>query len=137
MPSNVKGRVTTPIVNAPLSPYLNNAVKMVQDHYTSPDDIDAAMKLGGGYPMGPFELLDEIGLDVAAHVLRSLRSTAEEKDPVPAAVDMALTRGWLGKKSGRGFYVYDTRRRKTTRPMLNEPADGSIPPRTAGEFTWM
>ncbi|MDR3080635.1 MAG: 3-hydroxyacyl-CoA dehydrogenase family protein, partial [Streptomyces sp.] len=52
------------IVNALLFPYLNNAIKMVQEHYASLDDIDAAMKLGGGYPMGPFELLDVVGLDV-------------------------------------------------------------------------
>ncbi|MYW18323.1 3-hydroxyacyl-CoA dehydrogenase family protein, partial [Streptomyces sp. SID2955] len=53
------------IVNALLFPYLNNAIKMVQEHYATLDDIDAAMKLGGGYPMGPFELLDVVGLDVS------------------------------------------------------------------------
>ncbi|MGW1794155.1 3-hydroxyacyl-CoA dehydrogenase family protein, partial [Streptomyces tubercidicus] len=53
------------IVNALLFPYLNNAIKMVEEHYATLDDIDAAMKLGGGYPMGPFELLDVVGLDVS------------------------------------------------------------------------
>ena len=53
------------IVNALLFPYLNDAVKMLEAHYATADDIDTAMKVGCGYPMGPFELLDVVGLDVS------------------------------------------------------------------------
>ena len=53
------------IVNALLFPYLNDAVRMLEAHYATADDIDAAMKVGCGYPMGPFELLDVVGLDVS------------------------------------------------------------------------
>src|SRR5690606_27305594 len=60
------------IVNALLFPYLNDAVKMLQAHYASTDDIDAAMKLGCRLPMGPFELLDVVGLDVALAIQRTL-----------------------------------------------------------------
>ena len=54
------------IVNALLFPYLNDAVKMLEAHYATADDIDSAMKVGCGYPMGPFELLDVVGTDVVA-----------------------------------------------------------------------
>ncbi|MGW5938692.1 3-hydroxyacyl-CoA dehydrogenase family protein [Streptomyces celluloflavus] len=92
------------IVNALLFPYLNNAVKMVQEHYASPDDIDAAMKLGGGYPMGPFELLDAVGLDVSLAIERVLH--AEFRDPglAPAPLlEHLVAAGCLGRKTGRGF----------------------------------
>ncbi|RYJ05024.1 MAG: 3-hydroxyacyl-CoA dehydrogenase family protein [Actinomycetales bacterium] len=58
------------IVNALLFPYLNDAVKMLEAHYATADDIDAAMKVGCGYPMGPFELLDVVGLDVSLAIER-------------------------------------------------------------------
>src|SRR5690606_23788535 len=60
------------IVNALLFPYLNDAVKMLEAHYASADDIDTAMKAGCALPMGPFELLDVVGLDVALAIQRSL-----------------------------------------------------------------
>jgi 3-hydroxybutyryl-CoA dehydrogenase len=60
------------IVNALLFPYLNDAVKMLEAHYASADDIDTAMKTGCGYPMGPFELLDAVGLDVSLAIQREL-----------------------------------------------------------------
>ncbi|MGW0901542.1 3-hydroxyacyl-CoA dehydrogenase family protein, partial [Streptomyces goshikiensis] len=67
------------IVNALLFPYLNNAIKMVEQHYAGIDEIDAAMKLGGGYPMGPFELLDVVGLDVSLAIEKVLHQ--EFRDP--------------------------------------------------------
>jgi 3-hydroxyacyl-CoA dehydrogenase/enoyl-CoA hydratase/3-hydroxybutyryl-CoA epimerase len=67
--------------------------------------IDLAMKKWG-MPMGPFELLDEIGLDVALHVLRSLSHVQAHAVELPPAVEGAVGHGWLGKKSGRGFYVH-------------------------------
>ena len=75
------------IVNALLFPYLNDAVRMLEDHYASADDIDAAMKVGCGYPMGPFELLDVVGLDVALAIERTLYREFREPGfaPDPAA----------------------------------------------------
>jgi 3-hydroxybutyryl-CoA dehydrogenase len=95
------------IVNALLFPYLNNAVKMVQDHYASLDDIDAAMKLGGGYPMGPFELLDVVGLDVSLAIERELYTEFREPGFAPAPLlEHLVTAGYLGRKTGRGFRDY-------------------------------
>ncbi|WP_421107108.1 3-hydroxyacyl-CoA dehydrogenase family protein [Streptomyces sp. NEAU-S77] len=95
------------IVNALLFPYLNNAVKMVQDHYASPDDIDAAMKLGGGYPMGPFELLDVVGLDVSLAIEKVLHRAFRDPGLAPAPLlEHLVAAGCLGRKTGRGFREY-------------------------------
>ena len=68
-------------------------------------DIDSSMK-AWGMPMGPFELLDEIGLDIAAHVLKSLGGARSRlQSPV---IERTMTNKWLGKKTGRGFYIYPT-----------------------------
>ncbi|QKW10140.1 3-hydroxyacyl-CoA dehydrogenase family protein [Streptomyces sp. NA04227] len=98
------------IVNALLFPYLNNAIKMLEEHYASLDDIDTAMKLGGGYPMGPFELLDVVGLDVSLAIERVLH--AEFRDPglAPAPLlEHLVAAGCLGRKTGRGFREYARR----------------------------
>jgi 3-hydroxybutyryl-CoA dehydrogenase len=95
------------IVNALLFPYLNNAVKMVQEHYASVDDVDAAMKLGGGYPMGPFELLDVVGLDVSLAIERVLHQEFRDPGLAPAPLlEHLVSAGCLGRKSGRGFREY-------------------------------
>ncbi|MFE7813781.1 3-hydroxyacyl-CoA dehydrogenase family protein [Streptomyces sp. NPDC057433] len=92
------------IVNALLFPYLNNAVKMVQEHYADIDDIDAAMKLGGGYPMGPFELLDVVGLDVSLAIEKVLHREFRDPGLAPAPLlEHLVAAGCLGRKSGRGF----------------------------------
>ncbi|WP_329024822.1 3-hydroxyacyl-CoA dehydrogenase family protein [Streptomyces sp. NBC_00690] len=92
------------IVNALLFPYLNNAIKMLEDHYASPDDIDAAMKLGGGYPMGPFELLDVVGLDVSLAIEKALHREFRDPGLAPAPLlEHLVAAGCLGRKSGRGF----------------------------------
>lgn len=92
------------IVNALLFPYLNNAVKMVQEHYASLDDIDAAMKLGGGYPMGPFELLDVVGLDVSLAIEKVLHREFRDPGLAPAPLlEHLVAAGCLGRKTGRGF----------------------------------
>ncbi|GFE21043.1 MULTISPECIES: 3-hydroxyacyl-CoA dehydrogenase family protein [Streptomyces] len=98
------------IVNALLFPYLNNAIKMVEEHYATLDDIDAAMKLGGGYPMGPFELLDVVGLDVSLAIEKVLH--AEFRDPGLAPsplLEHLVAAGCLGRKTGRGFREYARR----------------------------
>ncbi|WP_345961918.1 3-hydroxyacyl-CoA dehydrogenase family protein [Streptomyces sp. BRB040] len=92
------------IVNALLFPYLNNAVKMVQEHYATLDDIDAAMKLGGGYPMGPFELLDVVGLDVSLAIEKVLHREFRDPGLAPAPLlEHLVAAGCLGRKTGRGF----------------------------------
>ncbi|MFJ2133970.1 3-hydroxyacyl-CoA dehydrogenase family protein [Streptomyces sp. NPDC098085] len=92
------------IVNALLFPYLNNAIKMVEEHYASLDDIDAAMKLGGGYPMGPFELLDVVGLDVSLAIEKVLHGEFRDPGLAPAPLlEHLVAAGCLGRKTGRGF----------------------------------
>ncbi|QGV77754.1 3-hydroxyacyl-CoA dehydrogenase family protein [Streptomyces ficellus] len=98
------------IVNALLFPYLNNAIKMVEQHYATLDDIDAAMKLGGGYPMGPFELLDVVGLDVSLAIERVLHREFRDPGLAPAPLlEHLVAAGCLGRKTGRGFREYARR----------------------------
>ncbi|MER8230845.1 3-hydroxybutyryl-CoA dehydrogenase [Streptomyces sp. NPDC094049] len=98
------------IVNALLFPYLNNAIKMVQDHYATLDDIDAAMRLGGGYPMGPFELLDVVGLDVSLAIEQVLHREFRDPGLAPAPLlEHLVAAGCLGRKTGRGFREYARR----------------------------
>ncbi|HZA79780.1 MAG TPA: 3-hydroxybutyryl-CoA dehydrogenase [Acidimicrobiales bacterium] len=95
------------IVNALLFPYLNNAVRMLENRTASRDDIDAAMKGGCNFPMGPLALLDLVGLDTSLAILDALY--AEFRDPNYAAVPLLrrmVAAGHLGRKSGRGFYDY-------------------------------
>jgi 3-hydroxybutyryl-CoA dehydrogenase len=93
------------IVNYLLFPYLNDAVRMHEEGYGSPPDIDTAMRLGCGHPMGPFELIDRIGLDVALAILNSLHREFRERRYAPAPLLEHMVRaGYLGVKSGRGFY---------------------------------
>ncbi|MDQ4037016.1 MAG: 3-hydroxybutyryl-CoA dehydrogenase [Actinomycetota bacterium] len=95
------------IVNALLFPYLNDAVKMLQAHYATSDDIDSAMKVGCGYPMGPFELLDVVGLDVALAIQRTLYLEFREPGFAPATLlEHLVTAGYLGRKTGKGFRDY-------------------------------
>jgi len=95
------------IVNALLFPYLNNAVRMLENGTASRDDIDAAMKGGANFPMGPFALLDLVGLDTSLSILDALY--AEFADPNYAAAPLLrrmVSAGHLGRKSGTGFYEY-------------------------------
>ncbi|MFN2626406.1 MAG: 3-hydroxybutyryl-CoA dehydrogenase, partial [Mycobacteriales bacterium] len=97
------------IVNALLFPYLNDAVKMLQEHYATVDDVDAAMKVGCGHPMGPFELLDIVGLDVALAIQRTLYLEFREPGFAPAPLlEHLVTAGYLGRKTGRGFRDYSS-----------------------------
>ena len=95
------------IVNALLFPYLNDAVKMLEAHYATADDIDAAMKVGCGYPMGPFELLDVVGNDVSLAIQRELYQEFREPGFAPAPLlEHLVTAGRLGRKTGKGFRDY-------------------------------
>ncbi|WP_284749772.1 3-hydroxyacyl-CoA dehydrogenase family protein [Amycolatopsis sp. RTGN1] len=95
------------IVNALLFPYLNDAVKMLEAHYAGANDIDTAMKVGCGLPMGPFELLDVVGLDVSLAIQRTLYNEFREEGFAPAPLlEHLVTAGRLGRKTGKGFKDY-------------------------------
>ena len=95
------------IVNALLFPYLNNAVRMLENGVASRDDIDLAMKGGCNFPMGPLALLDLVGLDTSVAILDALYDEFRDPNfsPVPRLRRM-VTAGHLGRKSGMGFYDY-------------------------------
>jgi len=95
------------IVNLLLVPYICEAVRAVDQGLATPQDIDTAMKLGCGMPMGPIELLDFVGLDTTLYIMDVL--FGEFHDPkysAPPLLRRMVAAGWNGKKSGRGFYVY-------------------------------
>jgi 3-hydroxybutyryl-CoA dehydrogenase len=95
------------IVNALLFPYLNNAVRLLEQGVATREDIDTAMKGGCGFPMGPFALLDLVGLDTSLAILDALYG--EFRDPNYAAVPLLrrmVAAELLGRKSGKGFYDY-------------------------------
>jgi 3-hydroxybutyryl-CoA dehydrogenase len=95
------------IVNALLFPYLNDAVRMLEANYATIEDIDVAMKMGCGLPMGPFELLDVVGLDVSLAIQQTLYREFREPGFAPAPLlEHLVTAGYLGRKTGRGFRVY-------------------------------
>lgn len=96
------------IVNALLVPYLCNAIRLLESGVATKEDIDKAIRLGLGHPMGPFELMDFVGLDTHMHITEVMFQ--EHKDPVFAAPPMLrrlVLAGWHGRKSGRGFYEYE------------------------------
>ena len=95
------------IVNRLLVPYLLDAIRVYEGGLASLEDIDAAMKLGCGYPMGPFTLLDLVGLDTAMYVAEVMFEEFREPRfaPPPLLKRMVLA-GQLGRKSGKGFYTY-------------------------------
>ena len=98
------------IVNALLFPYLNDAVKMLEAHYATADDIDTAMKFGCALPMGPFELLDVVGNDVSLAIQRELYLEFREPGFAPAPLlEHLVTAGYLGRKTQRGFRDYTVR----------------------------
>ncbi len=95
------------IVNTLLFPYLNDAIKMLEANYASAEDIDSAMKVGCGYPMGPFEVLDIVGNDVSLAIERELYLEFREPGFAPAPLlEHLVTAGRLGRKTGKGFRDY-------------------------------
>jgi len=98
------------IVNRLLVPYLLDAVRVYEGGLASLDDIDQAMKLGCGYPMGPFTLLDLVGLDTAMYVAEVMfEEFREPRYAPPPLLKRMVMAGHLGRKTGRGFYTYDTK----------------------------
>lgn len=96
------------LVNRILMPYLVEAARLFE-RGGDPDELDDDM-LDFGMPMGPLRLLDEVGLDVAAHVASTLAEAFPDRMTVPALIDKLTARGHLGRKSGSGFYLYDGHR---------------------------
>ena len=95
------------VVNALLFPYLNNAVRMLEAGTASMEDIDLAMRHGCNFPMGPFTLMDLIGLDTTVAIIDALWT--ELGDPsyrCHPRLRRMVSAGYLGRKSGRGFYDY-------------------------------
>src|SRR5436190_9952534 len=95
------------IVNRLLIPYLNSAVRLLEDGVATREDIDTAIELGLRHPMGPLRLIDEIGLDTTMHVGNVLfEAFGEPTDAPPELLERMVAEGRLGRKSGRGFYDY-------------------------------
>jgi len=95
------------IVNRLLVPYLLEAVRVYESGLASLEDIDQAMKLGCGYPMGPFTLLDLVGLDTTLYVAEVMfEEFREPRLAPPPLLKRMVAAGYLGRKSGRGFYDY-------------------------------
>jgi len=95
------------IANRIALPYLVEAMRVYEQGIASKEDIDTAMKLGYGFPMGPLELLDLIGHDTTLNVLESMyRETLDAKYAPPTILKQMVRAGWLGRKTGRGFYEY-------------------------------
>lgn len=94
-------------VNRILAPYLNEAIRLVEEGVAI-ERVDGAL-VGFGFPVGPLKLLDEVGIDISAHVAPVLHSAFGERMAPVAAADRMVEQGRLGRKSGRGFYRYDRR----------------------------
>lgn len=95
------------IVNYLLMPYMLDAVRMLEQGFASKEDIDLGMMLGTSYPMGPFTLADFVGLDTAVHIADVLfEAFKEPRFAAPTLLRQMVAAGWLGRKSGRGFYHY-------------------------------
>src|ERR1700693_4251449 len=95
------------IVNRLLVPYLLDAVRAYEEGVGSIEDIDNAMKLGCGYPMGPFTLLDFVGLDTTYYITHVMYDEFKERRfASPPLLKRMVMAGWYGRKSGKGFYDY-------------------------------
>jgi len=98
------------IVNRLLVPYLLDAIRVYEGGLASLEDIDQAMKLGCGYPMGPFTLLDLVGLDTTMYVAEVMfEEFREARYAPPPLLKRMVMAGHLGRKTGRGFYTYDAK----------------------------
>ena len=113
------------IANGLLFGYLNHAVSMLEERYASREDIDAAMRFGCGYPMGPLALLDLIGLDTAYDILDSMYHDTRDVLHAPAPlIKQLVMAGRLGRKSGQGFYTYEMPGSSTLVPDGDTPETG-------------
>src|SRR5437762_654190 len=120
------------IVNRLLVPYLLDAVRAYEEGVGSIADIDQAMKLGCGYPMGPFTLLDFVGLDTTYYITHVMfEEFKERRFASPSLLKRMVLAGWYGRKSGKGFYDYANPENPAAqdaalRGLASEPAGKSI-----------
>jgi 3-hydroxyacyl-CoA dehydrogenase/enoyl-CoA hydratase/3-hydroxybutyryl-CoA epimerase len=117
------------LVNRILMPYLTEAGNLFEQG-VSPEDLDEAM-LDFGMPMGPIRLLDEVGVDVARHVAQTLAASFNDRMATPAVLGKMVEAGFLGRKCGRGFYLYG----KSGEPGPNPAAAAFTTSRTAAVMT--
>jgi len=104
------------IVNLLLIPFLTHAVRLYESGFATREDIDEGMRLGCGHPMGPLQLLDYIGLDTALFVCEALYEEYANADYAPPPLlRRMVAAGWLGQKSGKGFYEYPEKAAAVTR----------------------
>jgi 3-hydroxybutyryl-CoA dehydrogenase len=95
------------IVNRLLVPYLLDAIRAYEEGVGSIEDVDVSMKLGCGYPMGPFTLLDFVGLDTTYYITHVMFDEFKERRfASPALLKRMVMAGWFGRKTGKGFYDY-------------------------------
>jgi 3-hydroxybutyryl-CoA dehydrogenase len=103
-----KNEAPAGIVSRILGQLLNEATWLVASGVAAPEDVDKAMKLGANHPMGPFELIDLIGLDVHRAKMQTLASMLHDpRYKHPELIDRMIDEGRLGKKVGKGFYAYE------------------------------
>lgn len=96
------------VVNRVLIPLLNDCIRVLDEARVAPEDLDTAMTAGAGWPMGPCTLVDLVGIDVHVHASEALFEKLREPRMAPPPRIVAMKNaGLLGRKSGRGFYVYD------------------------------
>src|SRR4029453_18587737 len=113
------------IANALLFGYLNHAVSMYETRYASREDIDAAMRLGCGLPMGPLALMDLIGLDTAYEILDTMYRQGRDRLHAPSPlIKHMVSAGLRGRKTGRGFYTYVSPGSSEVVPDASTPAPG-------------
>ncbi|MBK8175631.1 MAG: 3-hydroxyacyl-CoA dehydrogenase family protein [Rhodospirillales bacterium] len=109
------------IVNRLLTPYMLNAIRMLERGTGSIESIDQAMKLGAAHPMGPFELADYIGLDVVEAMAHNIfEDVRHEHHAPPHTLTRLVQLGYLGRKTGKGFYDY-SKRPAVQNPALSRP----------------
>lgn len=107
------------IVNRMLDPMLNEAIQLLDDKVGTVEDIDAGMKFGCAHPMGPFELLDMAGIDIELAVMEVLYAETGDQKYRPAPLLRKMVRaGYIGKKVGKGFYIYNEDGTKTPNPIF-------------------
>jgi 3-hydroxybutyryl-CoA dehydrogenase len=96
------------VVNRVLIPLLNDCVRVLDEARVTPEDLDTGMKNGAGWPMGPCELIDLVGIDIHVHASEALyQALREPRMAAPSRLVRMAQAGLLGRKSKRGFYTYD------------------------------
>lgn len=105
------------IVNRLLLPYMSEAVRMLERGDATAEDIDTAMKLGAGYPMGPFELIDYVGVDLQKFIMEGWKDKFPNNplfQPSPL-IEKLVKEGKFGRKTGEGFFKYDEKGNKISK----------------------